>query len=232
MPAGRDISGARAANTVEGNMKKIPVFSRDNYREYCSRLVEKDEKIEAVVHQYGYPQFRERQAGFEGLVRIILEQQVSLASALAVLKKLKMQVASVTPEHILSLDDGGFKAAGFSRQKQRYVRLLASEIIHGGLDLAALPLLPDEQVRNRLISVTGIGRWTCDTYLLLCLRRLDIFPAGDLALVKSMEENGFLKPAALKKEVEKNARHYRPYRSIFAVLMWHAYIKKRGMHPG
>lgn len=205
------------------------VYTRDNYLHFCDLLMEKDVKIASMVAQYGYPPMWKRRSDFEGLVRIIIEQQVSLASAFSVLKKLRNRIGRITPEKISQLSDRGFKECGFSRQKTRYVRILCDEVLNGRLVLKDLENLENHEIRSRLTAITGIGQWTCDVYLLLCLRRLDIFPSTDLALVNAMKENAMVPAQSGKDQIEKTALRYRPYRSILSMILWHAYIKKRGM---
>lgn len=204
-------------------------FSIKTYKRFCDDLAKTDICIKNIISVYGYPPFWERRKDFEGLVRIILEQQVSLASALAVYKKLKSLIDPVTPKNLLDLTDDELKSCGFSRQKISYVRILADEILSNGLDLDQLQKQPDEIIRKRLIAIKGIGPWTCDIYLLLCLNRLDIFPIGDLALIKSMQETGFLDHKPSKEEALSIASRFKPYRSIFAILLWYAYIKKHNI---
>lgn len=209
----------------------IEVFTRSNVQSYCDALAEGNEKIQQMIHRCGYPFLGERTGGFEGLVRIILEQQVSLASAFAVYRKLKRIMDPLTPEGLVRLSEDDFKSCGFSRQKTRYVKILANEILSGRLDPALLSSLPDDQVRQQLTAVKGIGNWTCDVYLLFCLNRLDIFPAGDLALIKSMVENELIRPAPSKADIEKISSRYSPLRSILAMILWHAYLTDRNIQP-
>ncbi len=225
-------------DVIEGkNQAVINVFTKENYKGFCDRLAQKDEQVQQILNTYGYPPIWRREEGFEGLVRIILEQQVSLASALAVFKKLKKNVQTITPENIIGTTEAEFNQYGFSRQKIAYVNNLAREILGNGLDIDHLSLETDEIVRERLIKIKGIGNWTCDVYLLMCLNRLDIFPMGDLALINSMKENGLigqnhsnqksLNQKLLKMMILKITKRFKPYRSILAMILWHAYIQKR-----
>ncbi len=216
------------------NQSEILEFTQSNYTNYCDQLAQKDEHIHELLKRYGYPPVWEREKGFEGLVRIILEQQVSLASALAVYEKLKKEVLTITPGNIIGLTEADFNLCGFSRQKTAYVKNLAFEILERGLDIDQLSHEADEIVRERLIKIKGIGNWTCDVYLLMCLNRLDIFPMGDLALINAMKENGiigqkFSNQKSLKMTILKLTKRFKPYRSVFAMILWHAYIQKRNM---
>jgi len=195
----------------------------------CAQLAADDARLAAVLREFGPPPFWRRAPGFECLVRIILEQQVSLASAWAALVKLRALLGRVTPRGVLGLDDARLKACGFSRQKTRYARELAGRVERGELDLERLAAAPDDEVRVALKAVPGIGDWTVDVYLLLSLNREDVFPLGDLALVKSLTQCGFLPPGAPRRQVAELAERFRPRRSIFAILVWHAYIQRNGL---
>lgn len=181
-----------------------------------------------MIETFGYPRPRLRRADFASLVLIILEQQVSIASARAVYNKLEGAVGQITPQAVYDLDDGVFADCGFSRQKKRYVKELAFHLLSGDFDMKKFKTMDNTAVRNTLLKVKGIGPWTCDVFLLFCLGRCDIFPAGDLALVKSMQENGFISKKADKQKILAAAEPFRPHRSMFAHLLWHAYLVKRG----
>ena len=201
-------------------------FTQDSLPDECRALAKRDSRLRAILDRCGPPPFWHREPGFPAVVRIILEQQVSLASAFAAFSKLEAAAGTITPQTVLALSDEALKGCGFSRQKTRYVRELSKAILSGELDIDELADLPDETVRERLTKVVGIGDWTVNVYLLLCLHRMDVFPVGDLALVKSMLENGFTDKNAPKEAVLAAAEPFRPRRSIFAVLLWHAYISE------
>ncbi len=204
----------------------ITIFTPHNYHAICDELALKDEHFAAVITQFGYPPFWSRENTFETLVHIILEQQVSLASALSALNKLKEKVQQITPERVLLLTDEELKACYFSRQKTTYVRYLAEWVLNGRLKLEALPDLPDDDVRSRLTALKGIGNWTVDIYLLMVLHRTDIFPIGDLAVVNAMKSMKQLPAATTKDELVLQAQQWQPYRSVATMLLWHYYLSK------
>ena len=210
---------------------RIRVFDRKNFKPLCDHLARKNEKIEKLIERYGYPVLKKRARGFEGLARLILEQQVSLSSAMATLEKLSTMAGGICPEHMISLKEKDFRACGVSRQKTRYILLLSQMIVDGDLDMASIDQQADGKVRERLLSITGIGPWTCDCYLLLCLQRVDIFPMGDLALLKSMKESHLVGLDATRIEIQTVVDRFRPHRSILAKVLWHAYLERRGFHP-
>jgi DNA-3-methyladenine glycosylase II len=204
-------------------------FSADNFHELCNRLSRKDKELKLIIKQHGYPPIWTRPATFQTLILTILEQQVSLASAYAAFKKLKEKIGYVTPAKILQLTDEEMRACYFTRQKMGYARGLAIAVQSKKLQLKKLATLPDEAIRTELIQLKGIGHWTIDVYLMHALQRTDLFPLGDIALVNSLKETKQLHPHISKEEMLKIAEPWRPYRTIAAMILWHAYIKKRNI---
>lgn len=203
-------------------------FDRQNLNTICDKLALCDTDLAAIITGYGYPPYWSRENTFESLVHIILEQQVSLASALSALNKLKEYVQEVTPGRILLLTDQEMKACYFSRQKAAYVKYVAEAILSGQLNLRELEDLPDETVRAKLTAIKGIGNWTADVYLMFVLHRTDIFPPGDLAAVNAFKKVKNL-PAQTPKEVLVNlAEQWKPYRTVATMMLWHYYLSERG----
>ncbi len=186
-----------------------------------------DPDLARVVDEYGPPPLWDREPGFRSLLKIILEQQVSLASAQSTYDKLVARLGTLTPESFLTLDDEELKEAGFSRQKTRYGRILADSILDGSLDFEELNDLPDKEVEERLTSLTGIGKWTARIYLLMILCRTDVWPRGDLALNKAMMEVVGLEKVPDNDAAEKIAENWSPWRSVAARILWHHYLSKR-----
>lgn len=174
----------------------------------------------------GLPPLWARQPGFGTLVYIILEQQVSLASARAAFLKLEAALGVVTPGEFLTLSDERLKQIGFSRQKTAYCRHLAQAVLNNDLDLRELEHLEDHSVRSELIRIKGIGAWTADIYLLMALLRPDIWPAGDLALATAMQEVKSLPARPGPQEMEQIASAWHPWRAVAARLLWHHYLSK------
>ncbi len=170
----------------------------------------------------------QRPPGFPTLAHIVLEQQVSLASAQAAFDRLRRAADPLTPECFLELDDAELLAIGFSRQKARYVRLLAREIATGALDLNGLGRLDDASARAALVSLTGIGPWTASIYLLMALRRGDVWPEGDLALASAVAHVKQLARRPSPSELEAMAVAWQPWRAVAARLLWHDYLRRRG----
>ena len=204
-------------------------FNSSNFHLICDKLSRKDRELRRIIKQYGYPPMWTRPATFQTLILTILEQQVSLASAYAAFKKLKEKIGYVTPAKLLQLSDEEMRACYFTRQKPGYARGLAEVVQSKKISLKKLSSLPDEEVRNELIKLKGIGHWTVDVYLMHALQRTDLFPLGDIALVNSLKEAKQLHPHISKEEMLEIAESWRPYRTIAAMILWHSYIKKRNI---
>ena len=187
-------------------------------------LTASDARLARIVADYGPPPLWARAPGFPTLLHIILEQQVSLASARAAFDRLLAVASPLTPERFLELDDATLKTAGFSRQKTRYGRALAAAVRSGSLNLDALAALDDEAVRAELIKVVGIGWWTADIYLLMALCRPDAWPAGDLALAIAARHAFGLTATPGAAELVAIGEAWRPWRAVAARVLWHFYL--------
>lgn len=189
-------------------------------------LARRDGELAAIYERWGVPPLWPRAEGFASLVHIILEQQVSLASALAAFGRLEAASSPLTPERFLEFGDEELRAIGFSRQKTGYVRSLARAIIAGELDLAALRAMDDEGARAELVRMKGVGAWTAEIYLLRALMRADAWPAGDLALAVALQEVKRLPARPTPLEVERAAEGWRPWRAVAACLLWNHYLNR------
>lgn len=205
------------------------VFNEANFSQLCKKLARKDAELAGIIKQYGHPPMWTRPASFQSLVLFILEQQVSLASAYAAFKKLKERIGFVTPAKILTLSDAELRACYFSRQKTIYVRELATAVVTRKLNLGKLTMAHEDEIRQELKKIKGIGDWTVDVYLMHSLQRTDLFPLGDIALVNSLREVKQLSKDISKTAMLKIAEAWRPHRTIAAMILWHAYIQKRGI---
>jgi len=188
--------------------------------------------LAAVAGRYGPPPMWERPPGFGTLLHIILEQQVSLASARAAYDRLRAAADPLTPRRFLEFSDAELKTIGFSRQKAGYGRALARMLLDGSLDLAALESLPDEDVRAALLRVPGVGNWTADIYLLMVLLRPDVWPHGDRALALSVQRVLELDVCPTYDELREMSAAWRPWRAVAARLFWHDYLSRRKEKPG
>lgn len=200
------------------------VLSAELYRQALAELGERDADFRRVLDDLGPPAFYVRPPGFPTLIRIILEQQVSLASANATYRKLEQALGEITPESLLTVDAEGLRGVGFSRQKSRYARLLAEEVAGGDLDLEALIGLDDESVRERLIRIPGIGPWSAEIYLLIGLRRADAWPVGDLGVIVGVQQVKGLESRPDRALLEEIGEAWRPWRGVATRLLWHQYL--------
>ena len=204
-------------------------FDGQNFHSICNKLAKKDRHLYSIIKQFGYPPVWTRRANFQTLIHIILEQQVSLASAKAALNKLKEKIGTVTPKKLLALSDEELKSCYFSRQKTVYARCLGNALVSKQIILRTFSNLDDAEIRRQLKTIKGIGDWTVDVYLLFALQRADIFPLGDLAMVNALKEVNQLPKETKQEEILNLAERWRPYRSIATMLFWHHYIQKRGI---
>jgi DNA-3-methyladenine glycosylase II len=188
------------------------------------QLLKRDKLFAAIHKKYGPPPDWSREPGFVSLSKIILEQQVSLASADAHFRKLNTYLPEFSPDHILRLSDEEMRTCQISRQKAKYLRELSSAISIGGLDLAGLSTLGEPEVRIILTAIKGIGHWTTDIYLMFCLQSKDIFPIGDIAVVNTVKE---FTDARTQEQILELAEKWRPLRSLATYFLWHHYLKKR-----
>ena len=188
------------------------------------RLAERDPDLAAVVDTYGPPPLWAREPGFHTLIHIILEQQVSLASARAAYDRLVAATGRLVPERFLLLNDADLKTIGFSRQKTGYGRGLAQALLDSRLDLAHLATLDDGEAKSRLMAVKGIGSWTADIYLLMVLRRPDTWPSGDLALASAAQRVKHMRSQPTPKKLEQVGRVWQPWRAVAARILWHYYL--------
>jgi DNA-3-methyladenine glycosylase II len=188
-------------------------------------LTAADPDLARALERWGPPPRWARPPGFATLVRIILEQQVSLASAAAAFARLE-EAGGATPEGFLDLDGDALRRIGFSRQKAGYGRDLAAAMVEGRFDLHAVAALDDGEAEAALRSVRGVGEWTAAIYLMMALRRPDVWPAGDLALASAVAEVKDLPERPGPDAMIEIAEPWRPHRSVAARLLWHHYLSR------
>jgi len=189
------------------------------------KLMELDEDLALAHQQIGSPPPRKREPGFASLLRIIIDQQVSVASGQAIWKRLIETLGTVTADTVNDADKDTLRAAGLSRPKARYAHCLTKAIIDGDLDLGTFSNLSDNDVMTKLTAITGIGRWTAEIYLMFALGRGDIWPVGDLALAEAAKRLLKLEKRPDFSEMEHIGERWKPYRTTAAVFLWHYYKK-------
>ena len=205
----------------------ISSFTEESFISICDKLIQNDPDLKLIIDEYGYPPIWKRAPSFETVLHIILEQQVSLASALAALKKLKEKVIDITPQNVLALSNEDLRSCYFSRQKIVYVQHLANVILDGRLNLVSLAEKDNDTVRSELTKIKGIGNWSVDVYLMMVLQRTDLFPLGDIALINSVRETKHLSKEIPKQTIADIAAQWKPYQTIAAFILWHGYLKRR-----
>ncbi|MGO4772476.1 DNA-3-methyladenine glycosylase [Flavobacterium sp. W22_SRS_FK3] len=192
-------------------------------QEAIDYLLTKNSIFQEIIEKYGLPTIPKRPQGFETLVLLILEQQVSIDSAKATFLKIKNH-ATCNPETMSVLPDEEFRNLGVSRQKTKYIKILAEAVLNKALDIESLATKSAKEVREELIQLKGIGNWTIDIYLMFCLQEPDLIPLGDIAVINTIKE---LLNIHDRQEMEIHVEQWSPYRSYATYLLWHYYLNKR-----
>ena len=187
-------------------------------------LARKDGDLARVLRRDGVPPLWARRPGFATLVRIVFEQQVSLASAAATYRRLADDLAPLTPERILAAGVAHLRSLGITRQKAAYCINVAEAIRSADLDLKAVGRSDDDSAIRALTGVTGVGPWTAIIYLLMALRRPDVWPAGDIALAASVQSVKGLHKRPTPDELTELAEGWRPHRAVAARMLWQHYL--------
>jgi DNA-3-methyladenine glycosylase II len=187
-------------------------------------LARADPHLAAVLSRHGAPPLWGREPGFATLVQIILEQQVSLASGRAAFARLERVAGAVTARRIARLSEARLRSAGLTRQKAAYIRALAVAVARREFSVRALTSLDDERAHAELVRLKGIGPWSADIYLLMALRRRDVWPRHDLALATAMREVKGLRSLPSPERQLAIAEAWRPWRAVAARVLWHHYL--------
>ena len=209
-------------------MRPIHRVTRDNLPRVCDALTRRDRKLGGIVSSWGYPPLWNRKGGFATLVLMILEQQVSLDSARAVFRRLDESSGGVTPENVMRMGVDGLRRAGLTRQKAGYCHTLATRVVGGEVDFRRIAGADEGRARELLRNIKGVGDWTANVYLLFVLRRPDIWPVRDVALMRSIAEVYGLAETPRDEACLARAERWRPWRSVAARMLWHAYLCRRG----
>lgn len=199
-------------------------LTKADFERALSELAEADPALARIGAEFGPPPRRRRDQGFATVVLLILEQQVSLASADATFARLSAAAGVVEPDRILALGEEKLRQAGLSRQKARYVEGLAHAVAAGTIDFRRIARSDDQTARDALVALKGIGTWTADIYLLSALQRPDIWPARDLALQVAAHEIKALDARPDEATLVEIGEAWRPWRSVAARLLWHYYL--------
>jgi len=206
-------------------------LTADTLAEGVAELARRDPHLAAVVERHGAPPLWERAPGFQTLVQIILEQQISLSAGRAAYGRLERLAGAVTAERVSALSEAELRGAGLTRQKSAYIRDIAKAIVAGEFDPDALAALDDDDARAALIKLRGVGAWTADIYLLMALLRADIWPSGDLALVAAIREVKRLRSLPGSDRIGRITRAWSPWRAVAARVLWHHYLSTPRSRP-
>ena len=192
------------------------------------RLARAEPRFAHIVKRHGPPPLWPRDPGFQTLVLLMLEQQVSLAQGRAMYARIANATGTVTPATVAGLGEPGLRALGVTRQKSAYLAALAIQLERKALDLDAIAALPDADAGAALDALHGVGPWTAQCYLLFALRRSDVFPDADLALMEAVRELWRLRERPTPEALARRAHAWRPHRAVAARLLWHHYLSERG----
>ncbi len=186
-------------------------------------LADVDNDIAHAVNQLGIPLPRIRPTGFEAFLSTIVSQQISIKAAQAIMGRVITLLPEVSAQALISQDDLSLRTAGLSLRKIDYAKGLAEAVITGRFDIDSLALMSDAQVIKSITSLRGFGRWSAEIYLLLCLKRQDIFPADDLALLEALKRLKNLPTRPSPKQARDLTVHWAPWRSVGSLLLWDYY---------
>jgi DNA-3-methyladenine glycosylase II len=173
----------------------------------------------------GTPPARDRDGGFKTLLRIIIDQQISVQAGAAIWKRVEAGLIECNPEKVVMVGEDALWSYGLSRPKAQCAYLLAETILNGTLDLKVLETCDNNVVRGQLMAIKGVGRWTAEIYLMFALNRPDVWPSGDLALAEAVKRLLKLERRPTPNELEVIAERWRPERTAAAVFLWHCYKK-------
>ena len=187
-------------------------------------LAEKDETLRFIIDNFGHPHIQKREEGFAALCHIILEQQVSIASAKACYVKLQNYFGEINPTHIYRASDETLRGFGVSRQKIIYLKHLAEKVLNGELVFESFANKSEAEIREELLKLKGVGHWTVEVYLMFCLQAPDIIPLGDIAIRNTIKE---LYDIHTEAEMILLTEDWKPYRTLASYILWHYYLKKR-----
>jgi len=213
---------------LKTNLRKFRLVDEAALRSSVRTLCRIEPRFARVVDRHGPPPLWPREPGFATLALLMLEQQVSLAQARAMFGRIEKAATRVTPANIARLGETGLRAIGVTRQKAAYLASLSVQLEGGTLDLNALDALDDAAAAAALDALHGVGPWTAHCYLLFALRRPDVFPSADLALMEAVRDLWNLRARPAPAVLAKRAAAWSPHRAAAARLLWHHYLCERG----
>ncbi len=203
------------------------LVTRESLELAATYLARRDNDLAGILANHGYPPLWRRPSGFPTLVRIILEQQVSLRSAASMFARLTNSIHPFEPKRFAELGETHLRSLGVTRQKAAYMLHLSSSINSGELKLTQLSRMSDIEAKLTLTRIKGIGSWSADVYLLMAMRRANIWPAGDLALALAVKDLKRLSIRPGPEDLEELAENWRPYRAVAARMLWQYYLRPK-----
>jgi len=209
----------------------LVAVTKESLLQATTLLCATDGDLAGVVSRFGPPPLWSRPPTFATMIRIVLEQQVSLSSADAVFRRLRSSVRTMTPACLAQQSVAELRASGLTRQKAEYCRGIALSVASGEIDLRSMARCDDDVVRQTLIGLRGIGPWTADIFLLMALRRPDVWPEGDLALAEATRRIKRLRLRPSRERLRKIASRWAPWRSVAARILWHLYLSEHPRRP-
>ena len=214
--------------TLQQNyMKGRDILNDQNLRKGFKHLIKKEPLFKAVLEQKNYEiKLFNKKKGFEGLISLIVDQQLSVASARAIFNRMKELIKPFTAENFIKVSETDLKGAGLSSQKINYCKGVANNIISGDLNLKSFEKKKDSEIIQELVKIKGIGEWTAKCYLLACLKRIDVWPAADLGLMVAIQKLKGMKERPKQLTIEEIAEPWSPYRSVAALLLWSTHDKE------
>lgn len=210
--------------TVNSDVNGSRRLTDETLVDAAKHLAKRDPHLAAILKAYGPPPMWERPRGFSTLVKIILEQQVSLASAASLFKRLRSNVVPFQPHRMIELGEDHLRGLGLTRQKAAYCMHLSHALVDRRLNLHRLSRLQDPEARAELMAIKGFGPWSADIYLLMALRRPDIWPNDDLALAVALSKLRGTPKRLTNREILDIAEDWRPFRSVAARMLWQYYL--------
>ena len=195
---------------------------------YATALAKRHRELDTIIRRWGLPQFWSRRPGVESLMLIILEQQISITAARSIYRRLEANLGGLSARRVHAAGPERLRALGLTRQKSRYCFELASAVVHRRLSVDGLKRLDDAQATAVLCAQRGIGPWSAAIYLMSALKRIDVWPPGDLALRRGIAD---LLPGTGSEELADSGDRWHPQRAVAARLVWHHYRCSRSSRP-
>ena len=214
-----------------GSISAPRALTRETLAAGVRALARQDPDFAALYRRNGLPPMWARRPGFATLVHIVLEQQVSIAAARTLFRRVAAEIGGMTPERILDRGAPGLRRLGITRQKAAYCHALAAAVQDGSLSLARIARSDDVAGRASLLALHGIGPWSADIYYLMALRRPDVWPVGDLALAIALRDVKRLRTLPDTRRQLAMSDAWAPWRSVAARLLWHYYLTTRRTKP-